>query len=196
MNQAPKRVLRRTPVSPTSGFTLIEMLIVIGISIVLSAIMIVSGSSSRQQIALSTERVKVAQVITRAKSMALNSFSPGGNACGYGVRFVTASPQRYELVRYDSAISPPLPAQCDTFAGMVVSSTTGVVESYPLSPGVRLVNGANQIIQVVFVPPDPKTLMLDGGNNPISPSGSVFLQTVNGSSSGRVDISIAGQITY
>ena len=176
------------------GFSLIELLVVMGVTVILSTIMIAYNSTSRQQIAYSVERVKLAQVINRAKARTMNAFEPLIDTCGYGVRFTYTSPQKYELVRYD-AISTSTPC---TFSNFQVKAD-GVVESYLLPTGLSIgavAGNSNLIGQLAFVPPDPKTYLVDGSGNTLLPSGYVNLSAAGGSVSGTITVSTAGLITY
>ncbi|PIP30019.1 hypothetical protein COU12_02375 [Candidatus Jorgensenbacteria bacterium CG10_big_fil_rev_8_21_14_0_10_54_38] len=72
-----------------AGFTLIEMIIVIGITAFLSALLVTYNRSSDSQIVLSVERVKVVGFLNRGKAFALerNLAKGGENVCAFGVSF-------------------------------------------------------------------------------------------------------------
>lgn len=71
------------------GFTLIEVVIVIGITAFLSALLLTYNRSSDIQIVLSVERAKVVGFLNRAKVFALerNLAKGGENVCAFGVNF-------------------------------------------------------------------------------------------------------------
>ena len=66
-----------------SGFTLIEMLIVVAISAMLAAIAIGYSGVERDQTALSVEVTEISQFILQARSLAIATY---GNAAGSGLR--------------------------------------------------------------------------------------------------------------
>src|SRR5512144_1181344 len=67
------------------GFTLIESMIAVTITVLLSSFVITYSSTGRQQISLTVERAKLVQVVSRAKSMALNRYKDTDPVCGYGI---------------------------------------------------------------------------------------------------------------
>lgn len=62
-----------------SGFTLLEILIVISITIMISGIAISYNGSTQQQIGLYVEVQKLAELILRAKSLAVSTYRDPGN---------------------------------------------------------------------------------------------------------------------
>lgn len=75
--------------SYSAGFTLIEVVIVIGITAFLSALLLTYNRSSDSQIVLSVERAKVVGFLNRAKAFALerNLAKGGEDVCAFGVNF-------------------------------------------------------------------------------------------------------------
>ena len=71
-----------------SGFTLIELITIIGVLGLLTSIMIVFGRSSGKQIVLFREQAKVIGVLAQAKSLAIQAkIAAEGTPCAYGVSF-------------------------------------------------------------------------------------------------------------
>lgn len=66
------------------GFTLVEILIVIGVMAIISATLIGYNQSTNKKLALLSDRAKVVGVLQRAKSFALEK---RGDACAFGVYF-------------------------------------------------------------------------------------------------------------
>lgn len=79
-----------------TGFTLIEVIIVIAIIGIMTAISIVSLRGGKTSNNLETSRREVASIIKLAQSYALQGKITGGNTpCGFGVRFTDSN--SYEL---------------------------------------------------------------------------------------------------
>ncbi len=74
---------------PRKAFTLVEMLVVIGITTILAAMAIGYSHVGQNADALSVETAKVAEVILQARELALATYTggAGGAACAYGVQF-------------------------------------------------------------------------------------------------------------
>ncbi len=103
------------------GFTLVEMLVVIGIMTLFAAISIGYSNVGQNQDALTVETAKIGEMILQARELALATYTgsgSGGNACAYGVQFnYGAGPQgngTYSLFAY----MPPLDAygRCPSLA--------------------------------------------------------------------------------
>lgn len=98
-----------------TGFTILEMVVVIGIVILLSAFAVAWGSRSQSQSNLNVAAVELGQAILRAKSLAAATYGRTAlnDPCGYGVRIYYPNPPvggtgagSYELFKY-SFIAPP-----------------------------------------------------------------------------------------
>jgi len=72
-----------------SAFSLIEVLVVISITALLTSMAVAYSRTSGRQVSLFTEQARVAGVLNRAKSLALNQYSTVGinPVCGVGVLF-------------------------------------------------------------------------------------------------------------
>lgn len=70
-----------------NGFTLIEMLVVIGITTLLATLAIGYSRVGQNVNALSVETAKVAEMVLQARQLALATYGSAGGACAYGVQF-------------------------------------------------------------------------------------------------------------
>ena len=76
----------RHKVGRRDAFTVLEMLVVLGISAFLSTIFVGYGASLKDQMAVFREEARLTQVLFKAKTFAIQARETGGVvACGYGV---------------------------------------------------------------------------------------------------------------
>lgn len=180
------------------GFTLIEILIVVAISAMLSAIALVYTGVARNQIALSVETAKVAGFILRAKDLAIATYNNVPATCGYGVSFDILN-NTYSLFAYHPNGVPPCPDAGSVNnappprRGQVTQGTWNV----PLTNGVVMRSLTDSPVVVLFYPPAPATFISrDNGGSFIKQTSNVHLATVDGSASTTISINPAGQISF
>lgn len=199
--------------SDSRGFTLLELLVVIGISAMIVAIVLVYSSQSRNQVGLSVESTKIGGLILQAKQLAVATYNGGSvPACGYGVYFdLTSVPQTYSLFIY-SPQSAQKTGECPSLATVENSSTfstNDIVQYSPstwnvgLTSGVQLINDTTDCLSadvVLFYPPDPTTLMVQstdvGQTFETTSTSYVDLETIDGKATENIAISPAGQVSY
>ncbi len=203
------------------GFTLIEILIVLAITAVLSSLAIVYSHVGQNQISLSIEESKIAQLILQAKELSIATYGSNSNTCAYGIAFnyaIPASSSTYSLFAYNAAatsslydnrpICPSLASTSDPFGGIAQYVQPYQSGSWQVhtAQGVVLINGANPasdtIQYVLFYPPDPCTLISTDGvtfqsscNNSTPPPSYVYLSTIDGSLSRTITVNPAGQVS-
>ena len=204
---------------------MIEILVVVAITALLSSLAIIYTHIGQNQISLSIEESKVAQLILEAKELSVATYSENGTTCGYGVEFNYADPignSTYSLFAYNAAASSSQPGGrpiCPTIASTSAAIDTDAIQEYTdgnwqIHPaqGVELVDpasAASDTIQyVLFYPPDPCTLISTDSSTfqsncapPASGYGAppgeayVYLSTVDGSEARTISVSPAGQIS-
>lgn len=88
-----------------SGFTLVEMLIVVSVLVFLTVFLLSSNKSGQSQIALFREQTKLIGVLNQAKAMTLERT---GAACGFGVYFPAApdGQSRHQYILFQDNPSP------------------------------------------------------------------------------------------
>lgn len=204
-----------------SGFTLVEILVVLAITAVLSGLAIVYSHVGQNQVALSVEESKVAQLILEAKELSIATYSTNVATCGYGVHFNYAgTSSTYSLFEYNSASPAPGGGReiCPSIASTTNPSNGNGIEQYEqeyesgsynlfMAPGVTLKNGgaaSNTIQDILFYPPNPCTLIsldaktfLDNCTGSAGPPAEsyVYLATVDGSEARAISVSPAGQVS-
>lgn len=174
------------------GFSLVELLVTILITVMLSSLVITYSSFGRLQIALYVEQARIAQAISRAKSLALASYAnPQKSICGYGLH-VDYENRQYAIFEY---------AVPDCKNILNIDSTQSQyyreIEKYTLSSGLNLVISEGESLRdVFFLPPDPQTKIWRVGEALPSNSGKIKMRTADGSAIVEVSVTIAGQISF
>ncbi len=145
-----------------SGFTLIEMLIVLGVTILLSGLLIIYSRESEDFSLILRTRTQVISDINRAKNLAINSQTVENNqpTCGYGIYFNTSN--------NSYIIFADLSSNCEKSTHIRNSADTKDIETIPLPS--KIVLSKSDIQQVFFLPPDPTVYfeppISDNGTNP------------------------------
>ncbi len=173
---------------PLKAFTLIEILVIIGILTLLTSFLLLYGRAGENQILLLREKAKVINNVLRAKAMALNLALESEPACGFGVHF---EENRYFIFR-DSALDP---RDCFIDPGhrRYSGEASGELltdEIFSLDANLRFSRLA--VADVFFRPPQPEAF-LDGEQT--LPEAEIILATQDNRSSVRIVINNAGQIS-
>ncbi len=146
------------------GFTIIEMLVILGVLALLSGVLIVYSRSGEMASNLIRQSAKMVADINRAKNLSIttttftNSFGQNLKPCGYGVYFDTNSiPDQYIIFADTSS-------DCGSSLYQRVSDGSNDLEVIPILPSFSLEIGNVQ--QIFFLPPDPEVFFttLDGSN--------------------------------
>jgi len=134
------------------GFTLIEVVVVSSILIFLMSSIWLSGSLRESDFVVMINQEKLRLLITRAKSMTLSGIVPsGGDTCGHGVRIE----RNRAFIFLDKG-------QCNIGNNQtydVGEEVLGVVNDLVLRDGVFFQSSLGDITDIVFIPPDPQTII-------------------------------------
>lgn len=189
-----------------NGFTILEILVVLAISALLTSIALSYNSASRTEVALSVEEAKISQFILQAKSLSLATYGASGSGsgiiCGYGMIF-DSSAQTYGIFQYEPARDNASVTACRdvTSSGHISSITAAEIAPYTggtwkvhVAQGVTMEPGGAAAI--LFFPPDPTTyISADGSNFPQpTPTGYVRLRAGNGDTR-TIIVNPAGQVS-
>jgi len=190
------------------GFSLIEVLIVIAISGMLSAIVITYSGTSKNITSLSVEAAKISQFLFQAKSLAIATYSnpdPSNPWCGYGVSFDYSGNGTYSIFAYKR------PSDLSSCPNASTTRARGVLPSEMAKYSdatwqVKVVKGIalkkmnpGSVSFVLFYPPAPTTLinLVDTASNQFvdnEPSNIHLLPIGGGTNSQTISINSAGQI--
>ncbi len=199
---------RFPPSTRHGGFTLVEILVVVSVSIILSAFALQYSLVSQYTTALSIERVEVGQFILKAKALTLSTRlrSNLSRPCGYGVWIdYSASGSPLYLFSYSLPASPSgAQSPCSALrAGSQRLDVTNAnnyqqMESLTLEEGVRFVSPSPspRLDMVFFLTPDPTTLVWADGARVAGDRGLVSLQTIQGNATGTVTVTSGGEVSF
>ncbi len=168
------------------GFTIIEVLIVITITVMLSAVMLAYSHSSKGLIALFREQAKITSVISQAKSFALQTYIESGSVCGYGVH-IDQEKNSFIFFR-DTA------ADCSTSDNVYTpdANPTEEMQTVLISDGVRI--QSSDASDILFIPPDPRVVITQGQGQ-AQEEMNIILETTDGSAQAKINLNSSGQIT-
>jgi prepilin-type N-terminal cleavage/methylation domain-containing protein len=186
----------------SEGFTVIEILVVVTISAILSAVVIGYSTVSRNDVAVSVETAKIYQTIFQAKTLAIATYANSSSSCGYGVSF-NYNAGTYSIFTYDPSGAPPCPDSATVASNNITPS-----EMVPYSQstwkmsvarGVALKQKGDSVAFVLFYPPNPTTFISRDGTSftDISePSSNIYLAPIgNASATEVISVNSVGQIT-
>lgn len=190
------------------GFTLIEILVVLAITALLSGIAIVYSHQGQNQVSLSIEESKVAQLILEARELSIATYSMNSATCAYGVHFdFSKQPYTYSLFAYNSAVKTGSRFICPSLASSTVVTTGDMVQylggsswQVHTASGVVLKSSGSAgptIQDILFYPPDPFTLISTDGKTfqyP-APTAYVYLSTTDGTAARTITVNPEGQVS-
>lgn len=136
-----------------SGFTIIEMLVTVGVLTLLSGILIMYSKSGENASVLLRQGAKIVTDVNRVKNLAVTTATYTNEAgeiihpCGYGVYFDnTSQPNRY-IVYAD------ISKNCKTSEHKRPTDGSSDVESIDLATSITI--DTKTIESIFFLPPDP-----------------------------------------
>ena len=172
-----------------SGFSVIEMLVVMSILVVLSSFLILYNRTGELQIILLREQAQLISTVIRAKSLALNTLIEDVPACGYGVHIevstAAAVPSRYFVYR-DKAIN------CRTSDRIYAAASDEMVDGTEVVLPKQVVFGDIGVRDIMFVPPEPEAF-LDGSQ--ALAEADIVMMSADGKTKATVTVNNAGQIS-
>ena len=136
------------------GFTLIEMIVVIGISMILTAVLVVYSRSGERQIVLYTDQSRVVGILNRVKSLTLQTYKTEKNTCAFGVHF--EAPHKFIIFQDISASG-----DCDGSDNNLEydDGPDEKIEEFSLDNRLRFIGLTDGVHDIIFVPPYLEVIM-------------------------------------
>ncbi|MFA5053133.1 MAG: type II secretion system protein [Parcubacteria group bacterium] len=135
-----------------AGFTLIEIMVTTAILVFLMSAIWSSGSFRGSDFSVMISQEKLRLLMTRAKSMTINSiFGTGVDSCGYGIRIEA----NRAFIFLDKGT-------CNGGSNQTYDpgeEVTGSVNSISLTEGLTFIPSTGETAEVVFIPPNPRVVI-------------------------------------
>lgn len=180
---------------PISGFTIVEILVVLAITALLSSFIITYTGTGRAQVALYVEEAKLSQTILRAKSLAISTYNTPTVPCGYGLH-VDYLARTYAIFSYKPTLSSC--AAITEIDPNDIDAYQQIGDAFPLAPELNFVSdpGTRYLDTVFFTPPNPRTyLWVEGSADAdMSDSGKIYVATKNNSLKSTIEVTSSGQV--
>ncbi|MCP6720207.1 MAG: prepilin-type N-terminal cleavage/methylation domain-containing protein [Patescibacteria group bacterium] len=181
----------------SNGFTLVEIMVVIAITVLLSSIAITYNRSGERQIVLFRDQALVVGLLNRTKSLAIQKYrdpdiSGDYSTCAFGLHFESGSRDfilfqdfgeggcslaNYAYGPTDPTATPPPPLE--------------ELESFSLDSKLEFSGIPIGGLDILFVPPELTATTTHASGFPVT----ITIQTVGGGSTVPITVfSIAGQI--
>jgi putative endonuclease len=173
-----KKRLNLLPLKSGAGFTLTEILVVLFIISLLSALTFANYRQGGKQMALQRAASKLAQDIRRAQEMAIGAKEFGGSVPrgGYGIQLKSHPAEWLEYYvlfadcnensQYDASGSAP-----DCASATPANPYPELVEKIYFEKGITLQQVIPDPVRIIFVPPDPTVVI-----NPAAATSSVTIK--------------------
>lgn len=178
-----------------AGFTLVEILVILGITALISGFAVSYGRVGQRQIALYVETAKMAGLMFRAKSLAIATYGAASRprSCGYGFA-VDYDSKSYVLFNYQP--QPESPNCTDIIS--IDPAFRFIVSSFKINTGLEMDNAASDSLHsILFVPPSPRTLISTGPDGALSSGpATLHLRTVDSLLKGKISVNSSGQIDF
>ncbi len=180
------------PAKPQNGFTLLEILVVVGITVVLTSMVAGYSREGGRQLALVATETKMLNLLSRAKFLSVETFFGGGRSgnqriCAYGLK-VDASGQEMFIFQ-DLSSTGKCPGDSDGSYNEG-ERLTGELNEIKLQDALVAFTGETDLKEVIFIPPDPQTKI----NNSSISEASIRVKIKEGSGQFVITVNNAGQI--
>ena len=185
------------PAGPQNGFTLLEILVVVGITVVLTAMVAGYSRESSRQLALVGTETKMLNLLSRAKFLSVETFFGGGRSgdqriCAYGVKVDVSSQEMF--IFQDLSSTPgclpdnPLGNNDGRYSG-INERLAGELNEVKLA-NTTLAFWETDLSEAIFIPPEPRTKI----NNSDISEASIKVKIKEGNGQFIITVNKYGQI--
>jgi|GEM_PF-836052 len=178
-----------------SGFTLIEILVIITTLSLLSGILIVYNRSTERQILLFREQAKIINLILRAKSLALSTYTKSGSPCAYGIHLDQAEK---ELRMFQDLDENGTTADCSTADNIYDPNSMYAAQENFDPPMIEKLDGQVSFLDplgftdIVFIAPNPDVIITP---DPAPANDAAIEIVITGGISKKIKINRFGQVS-
>ncbi len=172
------------------GFTLVETMVAIAISLILSTMLLSYNRSSEKQIVLFREQAVLVGFLNRAKSLAVEKFNQNTQACAFGVYFPGGGSKEFILFQdLEPKEKEPI-FGCNKAGANDLNYNEGEkLESFTMDERLKFADTLPPGLTILFIPPE-----LDVSSNAELPV-TIKIETLQGESSALIKVGKFGQIT-
>jgi hypothetical protein len=164
------------------SFTLIEMLIAVSITVLLSSVLIIYSRVGENQIILFKDQARIVGTLLRAKNLAFQIYSEGAEVCGYGAYL---DPVSGNFIIYKDLADP-----CSNSD----NKYSGASEDFELNKlDLKLKFSNPEFSDILFIPPEPKVII--DGDPAKKGEFSITIETSDGANFKKIKINDFGQIS-
>ncbi|MFA6136414.1 MAG: prepilin-type N-terminal cleavage/methylation domain-containing protein [Candidatus Paceibacterota bacterium] len=153
--------------SKVAGFTLIELMVVVSLTILFVGAAASYNKTSDKLISLYREEGKIVAQLQQAKSLTVATYlekdDPG---CGYGVHF-DATKQEIYLFKDIPETGVEELEKCKSFDGLLFSDRDSIIDVTKLETSRFDFGSEKTILDILFVPPEPKTYIYPQEENAV-----------------------------
>jgi prepilin-type N-terminal cleavage/methylation domain-containing protein len=185
LKKMPKGVQFQKNYNPQTGFTLVELLVVLFIILLLSTLLLVNYRGGQKKYALSQASQQLISDLRKAQNMAMSGAEIYGQYCGYGLEIDQSNrPTSYRFYADKST-------DCQT-SNNQYDSGDEILEIIKLPSRIRIQSTSPSPIDIFFKPPQPTTYInADAG---AGVSGTITLEIEGTSFTKIVTVTTAGLI--
>lgn len=177
------------------GFTVVEMLVVLGVTAVLASIFVSQSGLLRDQVVLFREEAQVIQSLFKAKTFSIQVLEEeeggGKSGCGYGVYFENTGEElngKYTIYYRKRNID----GTCPLGGEIRYDGTTNIIDKGIFNLDSKVFIRGDSAVNFVFIPPYPE-IFIDGESNK---DGKVFLcLKIQTDFCRMIEVNKVGQIT-
>ncbi len=168
--QHPVAVLKKTRAYIARGFTLIEMLVVIGIIVVISGIILAQNTRFGGMVQLQNLAYDIALTVRQAQvyGISVSRFNSSSTfAPAYGMHFQTSSPNSYQL--FGDVNTPAdgvynIGCNCELVQSTTIQSGYKILYLFVSNGGTESATGTVTSLDISYRRPDPDACISKNGN--------------------------------